>query len=333
MPEVQTAGPSASRSARSAAFVATLSCAGLFPAAPAAAQDFNFVLAPDRLEHLLGQEQFEIIDWRGSRAPGDRTQRVALKFADHPVVLAKWATAPRNGGSFNNEPRFELAAYRLQKLFLDEASRVVPPTVIRSFDLDFVRAQIPEAAPTFREAPGSVLVALQYWLSAVSPENFWDEDRARTDTLYARHIGNMNIVTHLINHSDANVGNFLISLSPTNPRVFSVDNGVSFSSLPSDRGTHWRRIRVPRLPRATIDRLRALSPDQLVATLGVLAEFEIRAGRMVPVPPTVNLDPRRGVRTRDDRIQIGLTSSEIDDVADRLRSLLEQADRGRIVLF
>lgn len=300
---------------------------------PLPAQDFNFLRPPLELERLLREETFSIADWRGSRAPGDRTQRAALVFNDSMVIPAKWASAPENGGVFNNEPRYEFAAYVLQKLFLDESSLVVPPTVLRAFDLSFVREQVPEQKPTFREAPHSVLVTLQYWLNGVSPENFWDEQRASTDSLYARHIANMNILTYLIRHSDANIGNFLVSLDPASPRVYSVDNGVSFGSLPSDRGVQWRRIRVPRLPAHTLDRLRQITREDLDKALGVLAEFEIIDGALVAVPPGANLDPRRGVRRRSERIQIGLTAREINGVENRIRDLLNQANRGRYSIF
>jgi hypothetical protein len=302
-------------------------------AAPATAQDLNFLLPIADIEQRLTEQNFSIADWRGARAPGDRTQRVALVFTDDVLLPAQWANAPQNGADFNNEPRYELAAYRLQRMFLGEDEYVVPPTVIRAFSLALVQENEPRARPTFREAPHSVLAVLQYWLGGVTPENVWDEERAKTDTVYARHIANMNILTVLIRHSDSNIGNFLISESPTNPRVFSVDNGVSFSSPPSNRGFFWRRMRVDRLPAQTVERLKAITREDLDRELGVLVEFEVVDGLLVQVPAGENMSSGRGVRRSRDRIQLGLNSSEIRGVESRLRDILEQVERGRYTTF
>ncbi|HSJ05687.1 MAG TPA: hypothetical protein VK936_03225, partial [Longimicrobiales bacterium] len=238
-----------------------------------------------------------------------------------------------NASEFNNEPRFELAAYEIQKLFLAEPELAVPPTVLRAFPLEYVRERIPHATATFREAPRSVLVALQYWLMGVTPENFWDARRARSDTVYARHIGNFNIVTHLIRHHDANVGNFLISENPENPRVFAVDNGVAFSAPVSNRGHMWRDLQVRQLPGHTVERLRLVTREDLDRALGVLAEWEVHDGILVRVPPGENMSPGRGVRRSSQRIQVGLTSQEINGVENRIRQLLRRVDEGRIETF
>src|ERR687891_206543 len=86
---------------------------------PLAAQDANHLHPVDSLEAWLAARPFEIVDFRGSRGEGDRTQRAALEFSDGLVVLAKWAQAAPGGETFNNAPRYELAAYTIQKLFLD----------------------------------------------------------------------------------------------------------------------------------------------------------------------------------------------------------------------
>jgi hypothetical protein len=285
-----------------------------------------------RIEEYMRADGFQIIDWRGSRAPGDRTQQVTLQFPDSVLIKVKWANAPRGGGTFNNEPRYERAAFVLQQLFLGEDEYVVPPTILRVFPLEYVRAQVPGISPTFGTA-ASVVVALQYWVPLLTPENFWDRERAETDTVYARRIGNMNILTYLIRHADANIGNFLISKVPDDPRVYSVDNGVSFRSVPSNRGYEWRDLRVKRLPAATVERLRAVTRADLDAALGVVAEFEIRDGALVEVPPGENLNPGRGVRKSASRIQLGLTAPEIGDVENRLRNLLKNVDSGKIAVF
>lgn len=309
------------RTVLAGAFIGAVSAA---LAAPAAAQDPNLLLPVAEIERRLATEAFEVFDWRGSRRPDDRTQRVAIQFADSVMVAVKWANAPTGGAAFNNQPRYEAAAYAFQKLFLDEDEYVVPPTVLRAFPLEFVRAQMPDVQPTFDNAPASVLVALQYWLSNVSPRDFWDARRARSDSVYGRYIGNFNILTYLIRHSDANTGNYLISTDGA-PRVFSVDNGVAFGEEESQRGTQFRDLQVQRFPRRTIERLERVTRAQLDSALAVLAEFEIRDGALVPVPPGENLQFNRGVRRNDERVQIGLTRNEITAIEERLRSLLRKA--------
>jgi hypothetical protein len=321
------------RAARFAA--AALLVAAVAPAATphAAAQDLNYLLPIPEIERRMAEAEFRIVDWRGSRAPGDRTSRATMAFDDGSILVAKFAIAPPNGSAFNNEPRYETAAYELQKLFLDPDDYVVPPTVMRSFPIAYVREQVAAQSPTFREAPGSVLVCMSYWLTGVTPNNFWDRDRARTDSVYARHVGNFNLLTHIIHHKDSNVGNFLISESAERPRVFAVDNGVAFASQLSNRGYMWRDMQVERLPRATIERLAAITREQLTEHLAVLVEFEIHDGQLVQVPPGPNLSSGRGVRRSAQRIQVGLTDNEIRDLERRIQNIVRQANGRRFELF
>lgn len=305
----------------------------LLGAAPVSAQDWNFHLPIDQIELRMRSDSLRITGWRGSRMENDRTQRVTLEHDDGTVIAVKWANAPRGGSTYNNEPRFEAAAYEFQKLFLDPEFYVVPPVVLRAYPIDVVQSYAPSVRPTFDKAPGSVLVALQYWMNGVTPQDFWSEERFRADSVYARRFANFNIFTHLIRHVDANAGNYLISVDSTHPRVFSVDNGVAFSSQVSNRGDSWRFLRLDSLPRSTTDRLAAVTLEQLEQALGVLAEFEIRDGRLIPVERGPNLKPGSGVRVTEDRVQIGLTSREIRDLDNRVRRLVRDAAEGKYRLF
>jgi hypothetical protein len=312
---------------------ARLLVTALLLAAPARAQDIHVLHRVDSLESWLRHRPFEIIDFRGSRGEGDRTQRAAIQFPDSLVILAKWARAAPGGEVFNNVPRYELAAYELQKLFLDEPDHVVPPTVARAVPLDWYREKIdPEAEPTFDDT-ATVLVVLQYWLNQVTVLAEPDLERFEADPDYARNLGNLNILTFLIRHSDSNVGNFLVSLDGTNPRVFAVDNGVAFGRAESNRGTAWREIRLPALPAATVERLRRITRDDLERALGVLVQYEVRDEALVPVPAGESLRRFDGVRHHGDVIQLGLTSEEITQTWDRLERLLRDVDRGRVRTF
>ena len=316
------------------ALVAGITGAALFARpAPAPAQDSNILLPPDTVEQWLAHGDFEIIDRRGSRFEGDRTSRVALQFGDGQMMVVKWAPAPRGGQAFNNNPRYEVASYEIQKLFLEPHDYVVPPTVVRAFPLDWYNELDPNMRATFRRTE-SVLVVLQYWLFNIAGDDFWDEERFATDSVYAHHLGNFNILTYLISHNDQNMGNYLISANPNNPRVFSVDNGLAFESEESDQGAPWRRLRVDRLPEETIDRLRELTKDELVGHLETLAQFHVEPdGTLTPAPTTSAFEPERGVRQADGTIQLGLTRWEIDQVWRRLERLLEWVEDGDIELF
>ncbi len=64
-----------------------------------------------------------------------------------------------------------------------------------------------------------------------------------------------------------------------------------------------------------------------------MVQFEIREEQLVEVEPTGNLDDGRGVRREDGVVQLGLTSDELDDIYERLQSLLEDIDKGEIEVF
>ncbi len=298
-----------------------------------AAQDTNITLPVDSVERLLAEGSFTLPDTLvGTRFAEDRTQLVPLFYPGGTAVLVKWAEAPRGGQEFNDNPRYEIAAYALQKLFLDPADYVVPPTVPRMFPLTWYRTVRKDTKPTFDEGR-SVLVVLQYWLYDVTADDVFDKARFESDSVYARHWGDVNILTYLIAHKDQNKGNLLVSKDPKNPRVFAVDNGVAFRSPKSDRGDRWSRLQVDRFPHHTVDRLRALTRDDLRNALSVLAQFELRGDSLVRVAPTTDWKPHSGVRVKDDGVQIGLTEGEIGDIWSRLRDFLSRIDDGRLREF
>ncbi len=302
--------------------------------APLAAQGINLQFAPDSIESLLRAPALRIIASADTRFKGDRTQWVVLEYENDLRIKVKWAKAPSRGrGSFNNRPRYEIAAYELQKLFLDDPEHVVPPTIARCVPVDQQR-QIQDWAEATFSGTNSVLVVLQYWLWNVTADDVWSKDRFKSDTLYAKHFANLNLFTYLIRHNDSNKGNVLISSVTAHPRVFAVDNGVAFNRRESsDRGTKWRRLRVDRLPQRTVERLRALTREELDHRLAVVVQFR-RAGEvLVPMAPTEPLDRGKGVRSNDEVVQLGLTKHEIGQIWDRIRKVLEKVDEQKIALF
>ncbi|HET9472892.1 MAG TPA: hypothetical protein VFO82_03310, partial [Steroidobacteraceae bacterium] len=152
------------------------------------------------------------------------------------------------------------------------------------------------------------------------------------DPVYARHIGQLNVLTYLIRHRDSNLGNFLLGNAEVGARVFSIDHGVAFASEESDRGEAWKDLRVNRLPADTVERLRHVTLQLLTERLGVLAQWKLQDGSYVPVAIGKNLSESRGVRRTGDELQMGLNKSEIRELHRLLTRLLVQVDRGEITL-
>ena len=300
----------------------------------AAAQDAHFARPVAEIERLLTTEPMVITAAEISRpkAAGDITLRADISFGGAPPLRVKLRKAEPGAESFNNVPRYDLAAYELQKLFLEPQEYVVPPTALRMVPLADFAKYSPDVKATFTGA-AEVLAVVQYWLNDIrTVADVYDADKFAADPLYARHIGQMNLLTYLIEHRDSNAGNFLIARQAAGARVFSVDNGVAFASPPSDRGELWRVLRVKQLPADAIERLRAVTPQVLATKLGVLAQWQLQDGHYVPVTPGKNLGEGRGVRLKAGTVQMGLTTTEINKVRGLLKRLLDQADRGRFEL-
>ena len=304
---------------------------------PAAAQDRNITLPVAELEHMLGSEPMQIVDAKVSRPKlqdaVDITLKANVSFSGRPPLLVKVRPAERGAQAFNNVPRYDLAAYELQKLLMDTEESVVPPTSVRMVPLAEMKRYSSDVRTTF---PGSddVLCVVQYWLQDVTvPQDVLFPERFESDALYARHIGQLNVFTYLISHRDSNLGNFMISAVPEGGRVFSIDHGVAFASESSDRGELWRTMRVKRLPADTVARLRKLTEAELASRLGVLAEWKLESGHYVAVSPGANLAPRHGVRRKESVVQMGLSSSEIGAVWSRAQKLLRMIDDGEIATY
>jgi hypothetical protein len=308
----------------------------VFPADSAAVRDrdANVVQPVGDLERLFAADSMRIVAAEISRpkAKGDITLRADVAFGDAPALRVKVRRAEPGAEAFNNVPRYDQAAYELQKLFLDPAEYVVPPTALRMMPVADFTAHSPGAQRTFPDSD-QLLVVVQYWLNEVTvAADVYDPARFAADTRYARHIGQLNLLTYLIGHGDSNLGNFMIGRQAEGPRVFSVDNGVAFASLSSDRGQLWHDLRVKALPADSIARLRALTLDQLEAQLGVLAQWQREDGRYAPVAHSANLDASRGVRRRNGVLQMGLTRNEIRAVFDLVQALIKKVDRGAVTV-
>jgi len=305
----------------------------LVPAATA--QDANIKQPVAELEQLLAAEPLVIAKAEISRpnAKGDITLKADVSFGGAPPLRVKLRRADPGADSFNNVPRYDLAAYELQKLYLDPAEYVVPPTALRMVGLADFAKYAPTVEPTF-PAADQVLAVVQYWLSDIKViPDVYSPERFAADPAYARHIGQLNVLTYLIKHRDANLGNFLIGKAEVGARVFSIDHGVAFASEDSDRGEAWKDMRVDRLPADTVERLRKVTPEVLTDRLGVLAQWKLEGGSYVAVAKGGNQSEHRGVRRKGNELQMGLTKSEIRELHRQLKNLLARVDDGRITVI
>ncbi len=316
---------------RPAGVLLALACLGS-SAASAAAQAPNMIGRPADIEHKLLTEPLQVVSETGSRFKNDRTDRATIRLEDSTLMMVKLAPALPGADTFNNRPRYELAAYVLQKLFLDPDDYVVPPTVVRCFPLDQYRKRDPKAQQTFNQAD-CVLVEMQYWLWNVHIAEPYDKKLFKADSVYARHMSDFNVFTYLVHHLDSNLGNYLVSDDSTGRRVFSVDNGLAFRSEPGNRGEKWKDYRLDAIDARTVHALEALTPEKLEQALSVLVQFERRDGTLQPMPPGPCLDHDLGVRDKDGVVQLGLTDREIDGVADRVQHLVDDIQKGKLRVF
>lgn len=303
-------------------------------AATATAQDANIKQPIADLERLLAAEPLVITQAEISRpkAKGDITLKADVSFGGAAPLRVKLRKAEPGANSFNNVPRYDLAAYELQKLYLDPSEYVVPPTALRMVPLADFQKHSPDVRRTFPNAD-QVVAVVQYWLSdIVSIPDVYDAERFAADPLYARHIGQLNLLTYMIRHRDSNQGNFLLGKAERGARVFSIDHGVAFASEESDRGDVWKDMRVNRLPADAVERLRKVTLELLTERLAVLAQWQLKDGIYVPVANGANLSENRGVRREGNDLQMGLNKSEIRALHRLLTQLLKRVDRGEITL-
>jgi len=295
-------------------------------------QESNYVMPIPEIEQKLQHETYEIFRLKEARYTGDIVRRCIFKWPDNSFLQVKLKPAPTGGHMTNNAPRFEMAAYQIQKLFLDYDEYVVPPTFGRSMPVDEFKKYEIQVNPTFKNT-SCVFIVLQCWLENVDTEFKFDKKRFETDSVYARNLANMNILTYLIEHNDSNKGNFLISTLPDVPKVFSVDNGMAFGSRESRRGTEWRDMKVSKLPVSTVEKLRKITSATLHEKLGVVGQYQIVDGQVLPDDVSENLDAKKGVRVAGAKVQFGLTDIEIDAIDKRLQKLMKQIDDGKYTLF
>ena len=295
----------------------------------------HWPLPPGVLEARLPDEPLVILEAVGGvgGVMGVKKLSVRLGSDEEPIAL-KWKEAPPgDADGWNNTPRKELAAYEIQKWFLEPADYVVPTTVVRCLPLE-VYGPIDATPRPNLSGTRCVTGALTVWINDVGiPDELFDPARFSDDPHYRHHMANFNLLTYLIEHEDGRDGNFLVSDHPEERRIFSVDNGVAFGARVKNWFVpNWHKIRVPSLRRETIEKLRTVTPEN-IERLGVLVELRVDAdGILRPVPAESNLDPSEGARSGKGWLQLGLDEDELEDLAERLEKLLARVDAGKIAV-
>jgi hypothetical protein len=296
----------------------------------------SFCMPSERFEPLLRDAAIEILHTVKCASGVTGAQLFYLRLPTEALVFkAKWKAAKTGGTGLNNEPRKEVATYLVQKWFLSPDEYVVPPTVCRAIPLVQHMSGTDEEA-TFDDTE-CVLGCLSFWVDNMKEMQPFDEPRFESDARYRDAMANLNLLTHLVDHRDPRAANFLFSKDPDRTRALSIDNSLAFSGLINPRVLflhEWRQLIVPKLPRAKIDFLRAVSRAELLR-LRVVAQFVRRDGQLTSVDPEAPLpgDDEEAVVWAGDVLQLGLKVSEIDGIEERITKLLSDVDAGKIELY
>jgi hypothetical protein len=298
----------------------------------------NWRAEPLAAERLIQHEKFEVLSLEPAGAGTTRPEKGELLFpATGDRFSVKGKLAPRSLDGINNSPRKELAAWKIQALFLDPVDFTVPSTAMRCAPVAEWNELHDNDVAT---VPGTTCMLWEaaIWMENVTvPDKLYEEERFLNDVAYAYHIANFNIFAYLINLRDNRKGNVLTSKDETNRRVFAIDNGVAFGTIWFNwfypPHYEWRQIHVPALPRISIDRLRKLQREDL-DFLMVVSQLEADSeGILQNVDPGPPIDPDDGATSDGKTVQFGLTRDEVDAIWERVEALIEKVDEGEIALF
>jgi hypothetical protein len=300
----------------------------------------NWQFSPHELEGrlykmlLAGESEHLGVEGTGKGMTGAMKVRLFLPAEKKKIKFKFKKVVPGWLDSYNTSPRKEIAAYEVQKLFLEPEDYVVP--TVLPFCVPRERHQkVAGYAAASLKGTDCVLGLASIWMINVEhTKKLYEESRFLKEPTYAYFMSNFNILTYLIQHRDAREGQWLVSKDEKRRQVFSIDNGISFDFWPYNFfRRQWDVIHLPALRKDSIERLRRLQRKDL-DHLGVLAQLEMdENGILMPVPPGANLDPNKGAMFKDGTVQFGLTESEIDNLWQRIQTLIAQVDSGRIAVF
>lgn len=248
----------------------------------------NWPVPPHEAERLVLHSRHKLVSEKSAGSGTTGAEKEVISFPDDGLVVGiKWKLMdPRRKlysdrlDGINNSPRKELAAWRIQRLFLEPESYVVPFTTAYCVPMADAAEANREKGPTLEGSQCQLGVAA-LWLNDITLElPLLDPERFNGDYVYAYFLSNLNLFTYLAKHHDGRDGNFLVSKDPARRQAFSIDNGVSFGAgfgglFYNWFVANWNSIRVPALRAESVDRLRALESADLTATLGVVSQLEL----------------------------------------------------------
>ncbi len=296
----------------------------------------NWPIPPDEAEALMKGPQYDVRVMKRTAAGTSGAVKIELDFEEIDRTIAfKGKIVPPDLGGYNNSPRKEIAAYALQKLFLDPEDYVVPTTLVRCPPFEVYTRHMGWTDPQVVGAE-CILVMAALWLENVTvPQAVYDRDRFVRDPVYARYLADFNLLTYLIEHKDGRDGNILVSKDDARRQVFAIDNGISFQPGPVQNYfvPNWHVLRVAALRKQSVERLRALSRQELDSLLVAQQLEDDGKGNYRDAEPGPPLEPDKGLAERDGVVQFGLTRGEVDDVWKRIQKLLGRVDDGEIPLF
>jgi hypothetical protein len=293
---------------------------------------------PLTAERLMQHVEFKVLSLEPAGSGTTRPEKGELFFPETGDRFSvKGKLAPSDLDGINNSPRKELAAWKLQALFLDPVDFTVPSTAMRCAPVKIWNEYHDNDVPTL---PGTACMLWEtaIWMENVTvPDKLYEEERFLNDVAYAYHLANFNIFAYLINLRDNRKGNVLTSKDDSNRRVFAIDNGVAFGTIWFNwfypPHYEWRQIRVPALPRKSVDRLRKVQRADL-DFLMVVGQLEVDSeGILQTVDPGPPTDPDDGATFDGRVVQFGLTRHEVDAIWKRIEALVEEVDAGKIELF
>jgi hypothetical protein len=271
-----------------------------------------------------------------SGAQGAKLLTVRGESDRGPIVLrAKWRA--QSSGDLLNEPRKELAAYAVQKMFLEPSELVAPPTAAQCIPLEDYRKFDPSAEATF---PGTECVFgyISYWLESVQSVNqarkaglfgpgsgIWDANLFARDETYKESVARCNLLTYVINHGDAHDEQFLLEPTKHGLRAYVVDNSIAFRSIKNPMlllRQDWSNIQVPWLPPRAVEKLRGLIHEDF-SRLSTIAVLERDDGELRNVALAREQESDgTSLQWRGELLRIGLTRGEIELVETRVHTLL-----------
>ncbi len=277
---------------------------------------------------------------------GSQGAKILTLRSEGVVFRARWRAQSTNG--LINEPRKELAAHAVQRLFLDDHELVVPPSVAHCFPLSDYRRFAPDEKASFAHVD-CVLGFASYWLERVktveaAEDEDWiekdtgilDEELFEDDALYRASVSKANLLTFLINHGDAHGKQFMLEWTPRGLRTYIVDNSIAFLSIKNPMlllREDWSNIQVPALPKRAIARLKALS-EREIARLATIAELELRGRQLISTRGSGSQSQHEpdssAMSWTGARLRIGLTRGEIELVSSRIRELLARPDLNEL---